>query len=231
MRWDSRCAVRAMPGRARRDRGAGCCPHGKEVVAELSRRDVLMDYRARAPGFARPLRIFTSKDEEVGTRLCGRSPVCFEEISVAAKVTTIAFVPTLIHGPQTDDHSGRCRAVTEPVARPVPPPVPACCPTVRTDLLAAAAIFLGLVFCCFRVQPIIAQANPPVVRWDRLQYGTTCLLFFSEPAFSLVILRAHPCSAGLTARHQKVLHIALIAVSLAALPSNPGQSGGKPARE
>ena len=87
--------------------------------------------------------------------------------------------------------------------------------------LYAATIFLG-AFLLFQVQPIVARYILP---WHggSPAVWTTCMLFFQ-----LLLLAgyayAHLIVVRLSARQQGLLHLGLLAVSLAFLPIAPGDS-------
>src|SRR5579863_1996602 len=86
--------------------------------------------------------------------------------------------------------------------------------------LYAATIFLS-AFLLFQIQPIIAKMILP---WfgGSSEVWNTCMLFF-QAMLLFGYLYAHWIESRLTPRRQAILHSALLAVSLLALPvvANP----------
>ena len=85
-------------------------------------------------------------------------------------------------------------------------------------LLAATTIFLGS-FLLFQIQPIIAKQIFPWFGGSAAVW-TICLLFFQAVLF-FGYLYAHILLSHLSARHQRFLHISLMAASLVVLPAIP----------
>lgn len=87
--------------------------------------------------------------------------------------------------------------------------------------LYAAAIFLS-AFLLFQVQPIIARI---ILSWfgGTAAVWTTCMLFF-QVGLLAGYFYSHSLIKRLAPRTQSILHIALLVLSLAALPILPGEA-------
>ena len=94
-------------------------------------------------------------------------------------------------------------------------------PTARSHtLLYAFSIFLS-AFLLFQVQPLVAKMILP---WfgGAASVWTVCLLFFQTTLLAGYAY-AHFLSMRLTPRSQAAVHVALVAISLAALPIIPNR--------
>src|SRR5690349_20975131 len=85
-------------------------------------------------------------------------------------------------------------------------------------LLYSVTIFLS-AFLLFQVQPVIAKMILPWFGGSSAVWST-CMLFF-QAVLLLGYLYAHWLHHKLTARKQAVVHIVVLAVSLATLPILP----------
>src|ERR1051325_9072435 len=91
-------------------------------------------------------------------------------------------------------------------------------PSEDSMLLYSLTIFLS-AFLLFQVQPIIAKMILPWFGGTSAVWST-CMLFF-QVVLLLGYTYAHWLNRNLKARRQAVAHIAVLAISLAALPILP----------